>query len=84
MHFVCAALIARVMSGNLLATLLGTFLAIAHLYSDRCCFFETGHLLLGTEFVHEPGMRDPGFIEKFVWAADDLRKTSWPLSWDVK
>jgi hypothetical protein len=34
---------------------------------------------LGTEFVHEPGVRGPGFIEKFVWAADDLQENMMAL-----
>ena len=75
MHFVCAALIARVMSGNLLAALLGTFFGNPLTYIPiGVVSLKTGHLLLGTEFVHEPGARDPGFIEKFVWAADDLQE----------
>jgi uncharacterized protein (DUF2062 family) len=40
---------------------------------------KTGHLLLGTEFMHEPGVRGPGFIEKFVWAADDLQENMMAL-----
>ena len=75
MHFICAALIARVMSGNLLAALLGTFFGNPLTYIPiGVASLKTGHLLLGTEFVHQPGIRNPRFIEKFVWAADDLQE----------
>lgn len=29
--------------------------------------------------MHEPGVRGPGFIEKFVWAADDLQENMMAL-----
>ena len=46
MHFVCAALIARVMSGNLLAALLGTFFGNPLTYIPiGVVSLKTGHLL---------------------------------------
>jgi uncharacterized protein (DUF2062 family) len=75
LHFICAAMIARLMSGNLLASLLGTFFGNPLTYIPiGVVSLKTGHHLLGTEFEHGSGVHDPGFIEKFVWAADDLQE----------
>ena len=75
LHFILAALIARMMSGNILAALLATFFGNPLTYIPiGVIALKTGHLLLGTEFRHASDHHSAGFIEKFVAAADDLQE----------
>jgi len=71
MHFFVAALIARLMNGNFLASLMGTFFGNPVTYVPISLIsLKTGHFLLGTEFdekVHR------SFTGKFVDAWRDLQ-----------
>ncbi len=70
MHFVVAALLSRVMNGNLLAALMGTFFGNPLTYVPiGVVSLQTGHWMLGSdagEGVHR------SFGGKFVDAGDDL------------
>lgn len=70
MHFVVAAIIARLVNGNLLAALLGTFFGNPLTYLPiGVISLKTGHFLLGTEFQEG----DKGtLIGKFANAGSDL------------
>lgn len=70
MHFLVAALIARVINGNLLAALLGTFFGNPLTYLPiGMVSLKTGHFLLGTEF-HEGAKQS--LASKFANAGADL------------
>lgn len=70
MHFVIAAVIARVINGNLLAALLGTFFGNPLTYLPiGVVSLKTGHFLLGTEF--EEGDKQ-SLASKFANAGADL------------
>lgn len=69
LHFFVAAIIARLMQGNILAALLATFFGNPLTYLPiGVISLKTGHWLLGTEFEHE-GKRIGG---KFAEAGNDL------------
>ena len=69
LHFVCAALIARLMQGNILASLMATFFGNPLTYVPiGVVSLQTGHWLLGTEFEEV----DRSFGGKFVDAGQDL------------
>lgn len=69
MHFVIAALIARLMQGNIIAALMATFFGNPLTYVPiGVVSLQTGHWLLGTEF--EAG--DRSFGGKFTDAGRDL------------
>lgn len=71
LHFVLAIIIARLMRGNMLAALMGTFFGNPLTYVPiGVVSLKTGHFLLGTEF--EEGARR-SFLGKFVDAGDDLQ-----------
>lgn len=70
MHFVVAALISRMVQGNLLAALLSTFFGNPLTYLPiGLVSLKTGHFLLGAEF--EPGAETTLF-RKFTHAGYDL------------
>ena len=70
MHFVVAALISRVINGNLLAALLSTFFGNPLTYLPiGVASLKTGHFLLGTEF--EDGAHQ-SLAGKFANAGADL------------
>ncbi|WP_093966846.1 DUF2062 domain-containing protein [Actibacterium lipolyticum] len=70
LHFLVAAVIARLMNGNILAALAGTFFGnpLTYLPIGVVCL-KVGHFMLGTEFE---GELDESLIDKFFGAADDL------------
>lgn len=70
LHFLVAALIARVFNGNLLAALLSTFFGNPLTYLPiGVVSLKTGHFILGTEF-HEGEHRS--LVRKFADAGADL------------
>lgn len=70
LHFVVAMLIARMLRGNLLAALLGTFFGNPLTYLPIVGIsLKTGHWLLGTEFK---GETERSLLGKFASAGWDL------------
>lgn len=70
LHFVVAALLAKLMRGNIWAALTATFVGNPLTYVPiAVTSLKTGHLLLGTQFV--PG-DERSLMGKFVAAADDF------------
>ncbi len=80
MHFVVAALLSRILGGNLLAALLATFFGNPLTYLPiGVVSLKTGHFLLGTEF--EEG--DKGTLAgKFANAGADLWHNFWAMFTD--
>lgn len=71
LHFVVAAIIAKLMQGNILAALLATFFGNPLTYVPiGVIALKTGHWLLGTRFDHEHVERSLG--GKFADAGEDL------------
>lgn len=85
LHFVCAAIIAKLMRGNILAALLATFVGNPLTYVPiGLISLQTGFWLLGIR--HHPaeeGEIHRSFGGKFVDAADDLRDALWALFTDA-
>jgi uncharacterized protein (DUF2062 family) len=70
MHFVVAALIARLINGNILAALSGTFFGNPLTYVPiGIAALQTGHWMLGTEFDEE---LDTSLVGKVIDAGKDL------------
>ena len=71
LHFVVAALCARLINGNILAALSGTFFGnpLTYVPIGVICL-QTGHFLLGTEFEKGQGR---GLMGKFASALGDLK-----------
>lgn len=70
LHFVIAALIARIMNGNFLAALAGTFFGNPLTYIPiGVVSLKTGHFILGTRFDEDV---DESLVQKFLGAAHDL------------
>lgn len=81
LHFFIAAFIARIMQGNILASLMATFFGNPLTYVPiGVISLKTGHFLLGTEF-DETAHRS--FGGKFVDAGKDLRENFVALFTDV-
>ncbi len=71
MHFVVAAVIARLMQGNIIASLMATFFGNPLTYVPiGVVSLQTGHWLLGTEFEAS----DQSFGGKFADAGRDLKQ----------
>lgn len=69
-HFVVAALLARLFNGNILAALSGTFFGNPLTYVPiGIASLQTGHWLLGTEFDTEV---DSSFVGKFFGVSEDI------------
>ena len=80
MHFVVAAILARILGGNLLAALLATFFGNPLTYVPiGVVSLKTGHFLLGTEF--EEGDKS-SLGGKFANAGADLWHNFWCLFTD--
>jgi uncharacterized protein (DUF2062 family) len=86
MHFVVAALIARLINGNILAALSGTFFGNPLTYVPiGIAALQTGHWMLGTEFDEE---LDTSLVGKFIDAGKDLKDNLFalfrdqPADWD--
>lgn len=74
-HFIIAAILARIVHGNILAALLATFFGNPLTYVPiGVISLQTGHFLLGTEFNR--GF-DDGLLAKFVGAGKDLWHNMW-------
>lgn len=75
LHFVCAAIIAKVMRGNILAALMATFFGNPLTYVPiGLVSLQTGHWLLGTKMTAE---HERSFGGKFVDAGQDLWSNLW-------
>ncbi|MDC0658794.1 DUF2062 domain-containing protein [Leisingera sp. SS27] len=71
LHFFVAAFIARLMNGNILASLSATFFGNPLTYVPiGVASLQTGHWLLGTEFDQEV---DKSLVGKFLAAGGDLK-----------
>ncbi|CUH53953.1 DUF2062 domain-containing protein [Shimia marina] len=80
MHFVVAALLSRILGGNLLAALLATFFGNPLTYLPiGIVSLKTGHFLLGTEFEEGDTQSLGG---KFANAGADLWHNFWTLFTD--
>lgn len=79
-HFVIAAVLARVLNGNILAALSGTFFGNPLTYVPiGVIALQSGHFILGTEF--EEGS-EAGLMSKFANAAGDLKDNTLALFTD--
>ncbi|MEM9434231.1 MAG: DUF2062 domain-containing protein [Pseudomonadota bacterium] len=68
-HFVIAALLARLMNGNILASLMATFFGNPLTYLPiGVIALQTGHFILGTEYEE-----DMNFGRRFAGAGRDLK-----------
>ncbi|MHC0051874.1 DUF2062 domain-containing protein [Actibacterium sp. D379-3] len=69
-HFVIAAIVARIINGNLLAALTGTFIGnpLTYIPIGVICL-KIGHFLMGSRFDENV---DTSLVNKFLGAADDL------------
>ncbi|MEP2531123.1 DUF2062 domain-containing protein [Shimia sp.] len=77
LHFVVAIVLARLVSGNMLAALLGTFFGNPLTYLPiGIVSLKTGHFLLGTEF-HEGAHQS--LTAKFANAFADLWHNLWSI-----
>ncbi|WP_095587358.1 DUF2062 domain-containing protein [Actibacterium ureilyticum] len=77
LHFFVAALIARIMNGNMLAALLATFFGNPLTYIPiGVISLKVGHFLLGTDFDESV---DKSLVDKFLGAARDLFDNVWAL-----
>jgi uncharacterized protein (DUF2062 family) len=80
MHFVVAALIARLINGNILAALSGTFFGNPLTYVPiGIAALQTGHWMLGTEFN---GELETSLVGKFIDAGKDLKDNLFALFYD--
>ncbi|MBY6068593.1 DUF2062 domain-containing protein [Leisingera aquaemixtae] len=71
LHFFIAAFIARMMNGNILASLSATFFGNPLTYVPiGVASLQTGHWILGTEFDQEV---DKSLVGKFLAAGGDLK-----------
>ncbi|KIT14513.1 DUF2062 domain-containing protein [Jannaschia aquimarina] len=85
LHFILAAMLAWVVRGNVMASLLGTFFGNPLTYVPiGVVSLNLGHWMLGTEFQGEV---DEGLFSKFAGAGKDLFWNSWyalsghPVDW---
>lgn len=70
LHFILAALLAKLMRGNLLAALLGTFVGLPPTFpAIAYVSLETGHIMLGNR---PPGGVTGGVLSKFAGFFSDI------------
>lgn len=82
LHFIVAALVSRLVQGNLLAALLSTFFGNPLTYIPiGVVSLQTGHFLLGAEF--ERGS-ERSLINKFTDAGGDLMHNFWAIFSDAQ
>ncbi|MBK1634945.1 DUF2062 domain-containing protein [Rhodovulum adriaticum] len=80
LHFVLAALLARLMHGNIVAALLATLFGNPLTYVPiGVVALKTGHFILGTEFDEAT---DTTLVDKFAGAAADLKDNAIALFTD--
>ena len=74
LHFLTAAIIARLLKGNILAALLATFFGnpLTYVPIGVICL-KTGHFFLGTDYI-PPGEGGKSILEKFLDAGADLQQ----------
>ncbi|MBQ4825386.1 DUF2062 domain-containing protein [Leisingera sp. HS039] len=71
LHFLVAAIVSRLMNGNILASLSATFFGNPLTYVPiGVASLQTGHWILGTEFDEEV---DKSLVGKFMAAGGDLK-----------
>ncbi|MDC0739229.1 DUF2062 domain-containing protein [Cognatishimia sp. SS12] len=81
LHFVVAAMMSRLVQGNLLAALLGTFFGNPLTYIPiGVISLKTGHFLLGTEFQEG---QESSLVGKFGNAGGDLLHNFWAMFTDA-
>ena len=74
LHFLTAAIIARLLKGNILAALLATFFGNPLTYVPiGVISLQTGHFFLGTDYI-PPGEGGKSILEKFLDAGADLQQ----------
>ena len=74
LHFLTAAIIARLLKGNILAALLATFFGNPLTYVPiGMISLQTGHFFLGTDYI-PPGEGGKSILEKFLDAGADLQQ----------
>ena len=74
LHFLTAAIIARLLKGNILAALLATFFGNPLTYVPiGVISLQTGHYFLGTDYI-PPGEGGKSILEKFLDAGADLQQ----------
>ena len=82
LHFIFAAIIARLVQGNMLAALLSTFFGNPLTYIPiGVVSLQTGHFLLGTEFARG---EERSLVGKFANAGADLAHNFWAIFTDEK
>ncbi|AHC99421.1 DUF2062 domain-containing protein [Leisingera methylohalidivorans] len=80
LHFLVAAIISRLMNGNILASLSATFFGNPLTYVPiGVASLQTGHWILGTEFDEEV---DKSLMGKFLDAGGDLKDNLFALFLD--
>ena len=74
LHFLTAAIIAKLLKGNILAALLATFFGnpLTYVPIGVICL-QTGHFFLGTDYT-PPGEGGKSILEKFLNAGADLHQ----------
>ena len=74
LHFLTAAIIARLLKGNILAALLATFFGNPLTYVPiGVISLQTGHFFLGTDYIPS-GEGGKSILEKFLDAGADLQQ----------
>ncbi len=77
LHFVVAAVLARILHGNILAAILATFFGNPLTYIPiGVIALKVGHFLLGSDFDEDV---DKSLFDKFYGAAQDLFHNVWAL-----
>ncbi len=80
LHFLVAAILARMLNGNILAALSGTFFGNPLTYVPiGVISLQTGHFLLGTEFDED---NTEGLMGKFADALGDLKNNFFAIFTD--
>lgn len=81
LHFVIAALLARLLKGNILAALMATFFGNPLTFLPiGVIALKIGHFILGTELHQEV---DDSLADKFIGAGEDLLNNLWALFTDA-
>ena len=84
LHFLTAAILARLMKGNILAALLATFFGNPLTYVPiGVISLQTGHFFLGTDYI-PPGDVGKSIFAKFLDAGADLQQNIFALVKGVK
>jgi uncharacterized protein (DUF2062 family) len=80
LHFLVAAVLAKLMRGNILASLLATFFGNPLTYLPiGIASLQTGYFLLGRKPLPPPGSDRQNVMDKFGQAAADLWQNFWAI-----